>query len=104
MKAIIPLVILIAAFLYIGKFHVTLKPFSVSLPDWISAIGYALFIIGFILILADTSAKEHHKGVMKGIDDSYDAIHKVLDDMLGKENIDAIKTAVKETAEAEKEE
>lgn len=101
MKALIPLFIFVAVFLYVGKLHITLKPFSISLPEWLSAVGYALFIIGFIIILADSNAKSHHEGVMEGIDRSYKDIHKVLDDVLGKENIDAVKSATEEIAKEE---
>lgn len=70
-KYIIYITVLFIAFLIIAQLKVSLKPFSVALPNWRAATGIMMILIG--------AAIYHNAGQRKGWNEAIDKVMEVID-------------------------
>ena len=71
---IISCVILFVFLLYVGRFSITIKPFTVQLPYWHRSLGLFLLILSFIVY----NAGEHAKGYLDGLKEGERIIFDLL--------------------------
>jgi hypothetical protein len=53
-KLTLAIVALIAVFFWMGDTSITLKPFSFKVANWSGAIGYLLFVSGYVLLMSSS--------------------------------------------------
>lgn len=71
---IISAAVFVLALLYIGHLHISIKPFSISLPFWHRSVGILLLVIGVYVF----SIGEHVTGYKKGFDEGADKAIEIL--------------------------
>lgn len=73
---IISAVVFLVALLYIGHLHISIKPFSVSLPYWHRSVGVLLMLVGIYVF----SIGEHVSGYIKGLKDGENDVIEILNE------------------------
>lgn len=63
--------IFLIAFLIIGNLRVSIKPFSIALPNWRAATGIVMILIGVTIY--------HNAGYRKGWNEAIDKVKEVID-------------------------
>lgn len=80
---IFSIIIFIIFFLFISGTQITFKPFSISFPRIVYAIGMCLVMAGLITICAFERAAGYKEGYRSGIEPQIDSILKAVEDYNG---------------------
>lgn len=83
MKTVFTTIVLIAVLLYFGGFHITLKPFQITMPHYIRVLGWILVSVGVSLILFDSSSSTSSSSYIRGYNQGSKDFSKTFIDGVG---------------------
>lgn len=76
MKTALSIIFIILVYLYVSGIEVKTNPFRVKLIDWYTP----LIIFAIILLVITAMSLSERKGKIKGYNEAYDDIRKVMDE------------------------
>jgi hypothetical protein len=76
--------ICIGAFIILSGLKIEFKPFRLSAPGWMNAVGWLLLSAGVLFISTYDNVRQYGEGYKKGLKDGGDLMIKKLDEAIKK--------------------
>lgn len=78
------LAVLVAAFVLLSGLKIEFKPFKISAPGWMNAVGWMMLTTGVLFIATYENTKHYSKGYKKGLEEGADMMIKKVNELLNK--------------------
>ena len=77
MGTIITIILAVVVLVLMSELKITFKPFSVSAPNWLNAIGWIILSLALAILGGNENLKGYKEGYKKGSDDAIELVKQV---------------------------